>query len=162
MWKVIGFVSRLLVGGLATILVLASVTWANDYCISFTGVAGCEIVGRAFAIPPKGKCKTWTGFFDCMNGNAPSVGTGCTSTDGSSFAATIDSSFPEDTGGSDVDAVTLSLPAQTGASHETGITGSGVSFSHDFAVTGGSCVKIAVPTAAALKGDAREGLPGGR
>jgi len=153
---------RALVGGLAAILALANVSWAKDYCINFTAFPGCEIVGRAFTIPPKGKCKTWIGFFSCGPENAPSTGTGCTSSDGSSFAITIGSSFPESTGGSDVDAVALSLPAQTGTSHETGIDGTGHAFKSVFAVTGGSCANIAVPTVGGSSGSARLGLPGGR
>jgi hypothetical protein len=58
---------------------------AADYCVTFPTAPTYTLVGRAFVVPPKGKCKPWNRFTPQNSTNSPSVGTGCTSSDGSNF-----------------------------------------------------------------------------
>ncbi len=114
----------------------------EDYCISFPGHAGFELVGQGFAIPDPGKCEAWTGFF-LPNKNSPSAGTGCTATDGSDLSITITTSTHGNPVLVFIDSVTLSLPAQTGADVETGIGNTNTFLT--LAVTAAPCTNVAIP-----------------
>lgn len=101
----------------ATLLTLApSAALAKNYCISGFPNKLYSLVGQGFAIPAKGKCKTWVGF-NPEGANWPTTGTGCTSSDGSNFSLTVTTgaeSAGESAGFAEIDAITLDLPAQTG------------------------------------------------
>jgi len=141
-----------IVAGLFVLILVPGVSLAKnkdkhkseDYCISFPGHTGFELVGQGFAIPDPGKCNPWTGFF-LLNGNSssPSAGTGCTATDGSDLAITITSSSA--TGSVLIDSITLSLPAQTGADNETRIGGTDPNLV--LPAAGAPCSNVAIPAA---------------
>lgn len=115
-----------------TFLVVARGVARADYCISFPAFAGDFFVGRGFALPAKGKCKTFTGFALVAGGtqNNPLTGTGCVSSDGSHFNLSLFYTEPESGGATFTDSATMTLPAQTGQTVEGSST---------FAIAGGKC-----------------------
>jgi hypothetical protein len=125
---------------LCSFLLVTGSAWA-DYCLSFPP-SSAFFVGQGFSLPAKGKCKAFTGFaIITLGGNDPISGTGCVSADGSHLAFTITYTETEAGGGVFNDSATLTLPAQTGTDVET--TGAS---SSTFAVTGGKCHGMTVPT----------------
>src|SRR5438270_10363580 len=64
-----------LLAALAISLLAPGISAAKDYCVSFTSSPPFAFVGQSFTLPAKGKCKTWTGFFN-TGGNLPTTGTG--------------------------------------------------------------------------------------
>lgn len=129
-----------LLGLIAILILTPGVSRAKDYCLTVNS-STFVLVGQGFAIPPKGKCKPWTGFTAQIGLNSPSVGTGCTSLDGSHLNFTITTSFPEFFGATVADSITLALPSQSGTTFETQ-TGVGTS---QLGVVGASCSKSMVP-----------------
>jgi hypothetical protein len=103
-----------IVGIVALLAFAPSAAQAKDYCVKLPSAPTYILVGRGFSIPPKGQCKPWTGFGLQLGENSPSVGTGCTSSDGTHLSLTISTSFPENVGQFVTDAITLTLPMQTG------------------------------------------------
>ena len=71
-------------------------------------------MGQSFSVPGKGKCKPWTGFNPANKVNAPSVGVGCTSTDGTNLSLNVTTTF-EAGQFTEIDIISLALPAQTGS-----------------------------------------------
>jgi hypothetical protein len=108
---------------LATIvamLVLApKVSQAKDYCVTLTATPTYILVGQGFSIPAKGQCKPWTGFGLQLQENSPSVGTGCTSSDGTHLSLSIMTSFPENVGQFVSDSISLTLATQSGVDAQT-------------------------------------------
>lgn len=140
--------------GLAILFVLPPSCFAKDYCME---IGGSDFVGRGFTIPAKNTCKSWVGFTFESEGNSPSSGTGCTSSDGSTFNLTITTSEPENGGHVYIDSITLALPAQTGTDNETSLPESNKITS--FSATGAPCSKVAVPaTVTAPPADASAGV----
>src|SRR5260370_20124060 len=144
------------VAGLCIVVLIAGVSLAKnknknkekDYCISFPGHAIFELVGKGFSIPDPGTCQPWTGFFlHNDNSASPSAGTGCTATDGSDLALTITSSGA--TGSVTIEAITLSLPAQTGSDVEKsiGVFGEGTDPNLVLPAAGAPCSNVAIPAA---------------
>ena len=145
---------RAVVAGLSILVLLPGVSLAknknkeSDYCISFPGHAGFELVGQGFSIPDPGTCQPWTGFFlHSDNSSSPSAGTGCTATDGSDLALTMTSSSA--TGSVTIEAITLLLPAQTGADVEKsiGVSGLGTDSNLVLPAAGAPCSNIGIPAA---------------
>jgi hypothetical protein len=148
--------TRLMPGlaGLAALFVLPAVCFAKDYCVTS---GGSTFVGKGFAIPTKGNCKSWIGFTFEFAGNSPSSGTGCTSSDGSTFNLTITTSEPENGGGAYIDSMTLALPDQTGTDHETALPDSNTI--NSFTATGAPCKGATVPAVVtATPADAEAGV----
>ena len=135
---------RAVVAGLSILVLVPGVSMAKDFCIMFTGFPGSEFVGRGFAVPAKGQCKPFTGFF-VPGKNTPVSGAGCTSTDGSDFSLTILNSSPESGGAVFIDSISLSLPAHSGEDNETANISTGAASIVTFAVTGETCSKVVIP-----------------
>ena len=108
-----------IVGIVAFLVLAAGAARAKDYCVTLPSAPTYILVGQGFSIPPKGQCKPWTGFCLQLEENSPSVGTGCTSSDGTHLSLTISTSFPEDVGQFVDDAISLTLPTQTGTDVQT-------------------------------------------
>jgi hypothetical protein len=118
---------------------------AGDYCISFPSAPTFIVVGRGFAIPPKGQCRPWNGFSAQADLNSPSNGVGCTSSDGTHFNLMFTTAFAEAGALYEVDEMSLALPAQTGNDFSTGFDGGSGSSSGPLTVNGAKCSKIAIP-----------------
>jgi hypothetical protein len=103
-----------IIGIVALLVFSAGVARAKDYCVSLPSAPNYILVGQGFSIPPKGQCKPWTGFCLQLQENSPSVGTGCTSSDGTHLALAISTSFPENVGQFVTDSIDLTLPTQSG------------------------------------------------
>jgi hypothetical protein len=105
--------------GIFAILTLApSIACAKDYCLASGD--GFKLVGQRFTIPKKGQCTRWTGFTRLSTGTAPSVGTGCTASNGLKLSFTITTVENETvTIAKVLDSITLSLPSQTGSDSRT-------------------------------------------
>jgi hypothetical protein len=129
--------------GLALLLsfAIAPTAWAapGDYCVTFPSVPDYILVGRGFIIPPKGKCKTWTGFALQSGINSPTSGPGCTSSDGTNVTLGLTTMLQVTTATTSVifDAVSLSLPSQSGTDNENAVNGIGSQVS--VAATGAHC-----------------------
>src|SRR5271157_3717556 len=85
---------------------------AKNYCLTGFPDASYKLVGLNFKVPGNGKCVQFVGF-NPIGANWPTSGTACTSSDGTTLSFTLTTSgvsapFFE------IDAVTLSLPEQTG------------------------------------------------
>lgn len=76
--------------GLAAILLLMPGVLHGDYCLADGAYI---LVGRGFTIPGKGKCKAFIGF-QAGDANAPTTGTACTSSDGTTLSFTLSTSYP--------------------------------------------------------------------
>jgi hypothetical protein len=113
-------------------------SWAADYCVTFPTVPDYILVGRGFMIPLKGKCKTWSGFALQSGINSPTSGTGCTSSDGTNLTLGLTTMQ-----GTAVifDAVSLTLPSQSGSDNENAVNGVPVSA----AATGAHCTVASHP-----------------
>jgi len=135
-------VAFLALGGL---FVLAPAAHA-DYCLTDQSTPTHILVGRGFVVPAKGACKPFTGFTPVLGQNSPIVGTGCKSSDGSRLNFTLTTTEPENNGFVEIDSISLVLPAQTGTSFATYISG-GIPGAGSFSVVGGACKPpIAIPT----------------
>ena len=130
------------VAGLA---LLPQTSLSKDFCIHF-GQASIVSVARGFTVPKKGTCKPWTGFIGGVAmENAPTVGTACTSSDGSHLSITYTGSIPTAGGIVFIDSITLSLPDLTGANTETNISQNAVTTGAVSQVTGAACKNEAIP-----------------
>ncbi|HUN59855.1 MAG TPA: hypothetical protein VMU41_17240 [Candidatus Binataceae bacterium] len=120
---------------------------AKNYCISGFPDPSYKLVGLNFKIPGKGKCTPFNGFnSEPDNADWPTSGTACTSSDGTTLSFTLTTSgvsapFFE------IDAVTLSLPDQTGSVAGQTITGDAVSsFGPTTGISGGTCTTSDIPS----------------
>lgn len=106
------------IAGLVTVLIFCqgvTLASAKNYCISGFPNSLYIPVGKGFKIPAKGQCKAFTGF-NAQNGNFPAVGLGCTSSDGANLSLTLTTGFESGVPPFvELDAISLSLPAQTGS-----------------------------------------------
>ncbi len=132
------------IAGFVTLLFLTpGVVLAKNYCISGFPNTNYILVGQGFKIPAKGKCKAWTGFN--AQGNFPTAGMGCTSSDGSNFSVTLTTGFVADSF-VDIDAISLSLPAQTGEYLSQTLDGGTVTSSGPASgIVGGACSTNTIP-----------------
>lgn len=72
---------------------MPGVLHAADYCLTDMNYV---LVGRGFKVPASGKCSAFIGFLSNPGAhNAPTTGTACTSTDGTTLNFTLSTSFPE-------------------------------------------------------------------
>ena len=122
-------------------LMLPGLSAANDMCLTINS-STYVLVGKGFIVPPKGKCRPWTGLTAQSNTNSPSSGTGCTSSDGSHLNLTITTSFP-DFGLFFLDSVTLSLPSRTGT--DVNISLGGGDSSGTFSAVAVTCAPQPIP-----------------
>jgi hypothetical protein len=120
-----------------------------DYCLTNQTTPTYVLVGRGFVVPAKGACKPFNGFTGYLGQNSPTIGTGCKSSDGTRLNFTLTTSQPENNGFVEIDSITLVLPAQTGISNATYISG-GVPGAGSFIVAGGTCKPPPLPIPAAL------------
>jgi hypothetical protein len=132
-------------------LILApGVAQAKNYCISGFPASVWLLVGQTFSVPAKGKCKPWTGFNPADAENAPSVGVGCTSSDGANFTLNVSTSFVT-AQFTEIDVVRLSLPSQTGGAFaevlNLGNPGTINTFVVDSGVVGAPCTTSSIPAA---------------
>jgi hypothetical protein len=123
--------------GFGVMLVTTMLAWSSpasgaDYCISFGPSSTEQFVGKKFKVPKPGQCKPWNGFLVTSFSNVSiSTGTGCTSSDGTTFRlnlATTRENFAFQ------DYVVLPLPAATGGTLSeflTGQTGTDPHFTFD-------------------------------
>jgi hypothetical protein len=135
--------------GFATLAALAALApgaaFAKDYCISGFPDSSYKLVGINFKVPGNGKCAQFIGF-NPEAANWPTSGTACTSTDGKTLSFTLTTSgvsapFFE------IDAVTLSLPEQTGSVAGQTITANAVSsFGPADGISGGACSTVEIPS----------------
>jgi len=123
--------------GFGAMLVTTALVWSSpargaDYCIRFAASASEQFVGKKFKVPKPGQCKPWNGFLVTDFSNVSiSTGTGCTSSDGTTFRLNL-SSIRENF--SFQDYIVLPLPSATGGTlHEflTGQTGTDPDFTFD-------------------------------
>lgn len=106
---------------LTTVLLVAPVRLhaqpPPDYCLSFPPFS-YTLVGKGFRMPAKGRCAPWVGFSPLGGWLAPSSGTACVSSDGSTAALTLTTSFDFVTLW---DAIALSLPSGQGEDEQQGM-----------------------------------------
>jgi len=107
--------------GIVAILTLApGIACAKDYCLAVIG--NFKLVGQRFTIPKKGQCTRWTGFTRDLGGTLPSVGTGCTASNGLKLSFTILTEESTVLGSVKLlDSITLSLSSQNGFDYRNGI-----------------------------------------
>jgi hypothetical protein len=121
---------------------------AKNYCISGFPDPSYKLVGIDFKVPGQGKCAAFNGF-NPETANWPTSGTACTSSDGTTLSFTLTTSgvsapFFE------IDAVTLSLPDQTGEVAGQTITANAVSsFGPASGIVGGACTTSEIPSGGA-------------
>ena len=130
--------------GIVAILTLApGIACARDYCLAVTD--SFAIVGQRFTIPKKGQCTRWTGFTRLPEDILPSLGTGCTSSNGLKLSFTIVTVESSALGSITVlDSITLSLPSQNGFDSRNGIDlGGGPAV---LPIVGSVCPKNTFPT----------------
>jgi len=140
--------NRLFAGFLALVGLFALTPAARaDYCLTDLTTPTHILVGRAFVVPAKGACKPFNGFTPALGQNSPTIGTGCKSSDGSHLNFTLTTSQPENNGFVEIDSISLTLPAQSGTSFATYISG-GIPGAGSFMVMGATCKPppIAIPT----------------
>jgi hypothetical protein len=131
--------NRLFAGFLALVAVFALARAAHaDYCLTNKVTPTYILVGRGFVVPAKGACKPFNGFTGYLGQNSPTIGTGCKSSDNSHLNFTLITTQPENNGFVEIDSISLILPAQTGTSNATFISG-GVPGAGNFQVAGGVC-----------------------
>ncbi|HUY26272.1 MAG TPA: hypothetical protein VMV27_02525 [Candidatus Binataceae bacterium] len=134
--------------GFITLLILTpGVVLAKNYCISGFPNASYILVGQGFKVPAKGKCKPWTGFN--TQGNFPTSGNGCTSSDGTNLSLSLTTGDEPDAF-VEIDTISLALPAQTGDVVGQVIESSPFTFGPDAGITGAPCPSTAVPAVAPL------------
>ena len=140
------------IAGLVTVLILAQgvalAKGAKNYCISgFPNPAYIQ-VGQGFKIPAPGKCKAFNGF-NAQSSNVPTVGIGCTSSDGTNLSFTLTTGARA---GSppfvELDAISLSLPSQTGSVAGQEIFSNGVGTFTGSAIVGAACSTNTIPAVA--------------
>ena len=149
---------KLIAAAVALLPLAPAAALAKNYCISGFPNTSYTLVGQGFTLPPKGKCKTWVGF-NPEGGNWPTTGTGCTSSDGTSFSLTA-TTGAESSGFAEIDAISLALPAQTGAVVGQIIVNSAVTtFGPSNGVLGVVCSTNTIPAASTTQ-DATPLLPG--
>jgi hypothetical protein len=133
--------------GIAALAALAALTpgaaFAKNYCLSGFPDPSYTLVGINFKVPGKGKCSPFNGFNP--EGNWPTSGTVCTSSDGTNVSFTLTTSgvsapFFE------IDAVTLSLSDQTGQVAGQTITADAVSSFTGSGVVGAVCSTSNIPS----------------
>lgn len=132
------------IAGLLGILIFApGAAMAKNFCISGFPNPAWVLVGQGFVIPPKGKCKPWTGF-NTEVGNAPSAGVGCTSSDGANLALTVTTTSGP-IGFAEIDAVSLALPSRKGSWAGQFMAGSAVTTSKaSSGISGAICTTNAI------------------
>ncbi len=146
------------IAGFVTLLILTpGVVLAKNYCISGFGNPSYILVGIGFTVPGKGKCKPWAGFV--AEGNFPTAGMGCTSSDGSNLSLTLTTGDAPD-GWVEIDVISLSLPSQTGEDAGQFLESSTVSSFSIGGISGGACSTKTIP-AVTEQGAAAAG-PGNR
>jgi hypothetical protein len=92
----------------AATLLTPGILLAGDYCISFPGSPGFAIVGKAFTVPAKNKCKTWAGFYvDPSAFESATSGVGCVSADNSHLLLTLTTTFPQISSETTIDSISL-------------------------------------------------------
>lgn len=89
----------------------------TDYCLTFPGF-NYTLIGKGFSVPARGQCRGWIGFSPLGGFDAPSIGTGCLSSDGRKLSFTITTMFDYVTL---FDNANLNMPMQTGDAEEQGI-----------------------------------------
>jgi|SRR5208282_1369066 len=128
--------------GFVTLLMLTpGIVLAKNYCVGGFPNANYILVGLGFTVPAKGTCAAWTGFN--KEGNFPTAGTGCTSSNGSNLSLTLTTgskSFVE------IDVISLSLPSQIGEVSGQSFAMSLVdSFGPISGISGGACSTKTIP-----------------
>jgi hypothetical protein len=136
--------------GIVALAALAALTpsaaSAKNYCLSGFPDPSYTLVGINFKVPGKGKCSPFNGFnSEPVNADWPTSGTACTSSDDSTVSFTLTTSgvsapFFE------IDAVTLSLPEQTGSVAGQTITANTVSSFTGSGVVGAVCSTSNIPS----------------
>jgi hypothetical protein len=136
--------------GIAALAALAALTpgaaFAKNYCLTGFPDSSYKLVGINFKVPGNGKCAQFIGF-NPIGANWPTSGTACTSSDGTILSFTLTTSgvsapFFE------IDAVTLSLPDQTGKVAGQTITANAVSsFGPTSGISGAACTTSEIPSA---------------
>ena len=117
----------------------------KDYCISFTDSSGYVLTGIGFVVPSANNCNTWTGFSAQSSHDSPSVGTACTSSDGTTMTLTIETTFPGfGTPYTEQDGIQITISSGSGTDQYTfnfqGTLGSGSA-----PVTGAACTAGSIP-----------------
>jgi hypothetical protein len=139
--------------GITAILLLAAgVLHAADFCLDDQVITSYVVVGRGFKPPKKDTCKVFIGFV--LEGNDPTTGTACTSSDGTTLNFTLTTSFPE-LSSSEVfmDTITLAMPSLSGTDQFTDFVG-GVVRTGSVGFVGKSCTGKTIPAAATEGGGA--------
>jgi hypothetical protein len=111
---------------------------AADYCIkSVNAPISVTYVAKAFAVPPKGTCRTWSGF--CVSGCSPDnsqTGSACTASNGSHVTFALTTMYLANN--RQWDFVRLDLPSQSGKGNSNNLQeGVGQTISYD--AKGGNC-----------------------
>jgi hypothetical protein len=137
--------------GIAAVAALAALApgaaSAKNYCLTGFPDPSYSLVGINFKVPGSGKCTQFIGF-NPETANWPTSGTACTSSDGTTLSFTLTTSgvsapFFE------IDAVTLSLPDQTGEVAGQTITADAVSsFGPSTGIVGAACSTSKIPSGA--------------
>jgi hypothetical protein len=132
------------IAGFVTLLILTpGVVLAKNYCIGGFGNPDFVFVGIGFKVPAKGKCTPWTGFV-ALGANLQTAGVGCTSSDGSNLSLTL-TTGDQPQGWAEIDAISLSLPSQTGEDSGQYIASSSVSSYLDTGIVGAACSTNTIP-----------------
>jgi len=146
------------IAGFVTLLILTpSVVLAKNYCISGFPNPSYILVGIGFTVPGKAKCKPWAGFN--VEGNYPTSGMGCTSSDGSNLSLTL-TSGNQVGGWVEIDVLSLSLPSQTGDEAGQVLQSSAVDSFSATGISGGACTTKTIP--AVTEEGAAAARPGNR
>ncbi len=144
--------------GFVTLLILTpGVVLAKNYCIGGFFNPSYILVGIGFTVPGKGKCKPWAGFN--AEGNLPTAGMGCTSSNGSNLSLTL-TTGNEVGGWVEMDVISLSLPSQTGEDAAQILESSAVESSSATGISGGACSTKTIP--AVTEEGAAAARPGNR
>ena len=111
---------------------------AADYCIKSTsGPVNVTYVGKAFTVPAKGTCRTWSGF--CATGCSPDnaqSGSACTASNGSHVTFALTTTYLANN--RQWDFVRLDLPKQNGNGNLNDLS-SGVGSTVAYGAQGGAC-----------------------
>jgi hypothetical protein len=146
------------VAAFVTLLILTpGIVLAKNYCIRGFTNTSWVYVGQGFTVPGKGNCEPWTGFVAGQSSNIPAEGIGCTSSNGSNLSLTLTTGSKAG-GFVEIDAISLSLPSQTGGYVSQILESNTVtSFGPDSGITGGACSTKTIP--AVTEGEAAPPRP---
>jgi hypothetical protein len=139
---------RVVLAALFVLALSSAAAQAADFCITQTGGLGLTYVGKGFAIPPKGKCKSWLGFTTITGATFISTGTGCTTSSGTKLHLGITTPAPIDGAGVVSDDIVLPLPLGTPGTDGQQVLNHGDVGTDSFTLTsaaGATCGVVPIP-----------------